>query len=282
MKNAMHRRKTVSVALIVTALIAITAGILYPFFQPASGSQKKGHYTDVLVGAGDSAFLNPAPGSYSSTIFNGGYSATIGDGGYIYENFSTPRFLNWAVVYGSFTCSGTIDAAILTSTEFGSFVQNPSAINSGPYYSQTTGTSLNVSVNNGSYTFVFYNPSIVPLTSVTVTIGNAVTLLVSTSSSGYFSSIPFEVPDNVTSAQLAGSYSSNSSIEAAVLTAAEFHNFSRDSSVISSGPFFSGLVSSGNVSVELTPGSYVIVFFNPSVSSSAVVDIDEPLVLEMT
>ncbi len=278
--QSMRKKRIISMSLIVVAIVVITAGVLYPFFQtPPNKTADK--YTTVLMNAGNSAFLNPSPGQLNKTIYTGAYSTSIPDGGYIYENFTMPRFMSWAVVFGSFTSSGTIDAAVLTPSEFGSFQQNPSSINSGPYYSQTTGTSLNVSLGNGSYTFVFYNPSVVPLTAITLSIGSAITLMVATASSGFYSAVPFSVPPNASAAQIVGGYSANSTIEVAILTASMFENFTNRTSVISSGPFFSGGESTGQLSVALSQGSYYVVFYNPSIYNSAVVKITDPIELEI-
>ncbi len=89
---------------------------------------------------------------------------------------------------------------------------------------------------------------------------------------GSSASVSFTVPANVPTALLTGAFSvkeANVTVEAAVLNSTEYVAFEANPSSIVSDKGYLGFFNSKNISVNLTPGTYSLTFFNTNATSGA-------------
>ena len=87
---------------------------------------------------------------------------------------------------------------------------------------------------------------------------------------GSSASVSFTVPQNMPSAILTGAFTvKGADVEASVLNATEYAAFEAKPSSITSSRNYLGYVNSKNISINLTPGTYSVTFFNTNATPGA-------------
>ena len=112
--------------------------------------------------------------------------------------------------------------------------------------------------------------------------GYVISLSPKESNSAYYS-----VPSSATSVSLTGSYSSSGgTVEAAVLTAQQYANFTSTAyktDALAAGYAYYGDTSEESIDTQLVPGNtYYVVFYDPGIFTSVSVDIESSIILQYT
>ena len=93
----------------------------------------------------------------------------------------------------------------------------------------------------------------------------------------------FSTPSTATGISVSGSYTSQGSVEVAILTATQYGAFEADhSSLASDNTYYYGDTQGSSISATLSPGTYYLVFYDPGVFTTDTVSIVNPVVFSYT